>query len=78
MLIIPDAVLLIHMIGLSHYLVGTALVALSTTLPELVIAYTVARKNVELLALGSVVGSNMITLLLVTGITGLIKPLESS
>ncbi len=56
-------------------LIGLSVVALGTSLPELVTSVVAASKNEGDIALGNVVGSNIFNTLLVVGFAGVITPL---
>jgi cation:H+ antiporter len=60
--------------GLSQNLIGLTVVALGTSLPELVTSIVAARKNEVDMALGNVIGSNIFNILLVLGIAAAISP----
>ena len=60
--------------GLSQTLIGLTIVALGTSLPELVTSIVAARKNEVDMALGNVIGSNIFNILLVLGIAAAISP----
>ena len=60
--------------GLSEALIGLTIVAIATSLPELVTALIAVRKGHHDLAIGNIVGSNLFNLLLVLGVTAAIKP----
>lgn len=62
--------------GLSEGAVGATIVALGTSLPELLVTITAARKNLASLALGNILGSNIANLLLILGVSGLIAPID--
>lgn len=62
--------------GMSETLVGLTVVALGTSLPELVTSAVAARKGEADLAVGNVVGSNMANVLLVLGAAALISPVS--
>ncbi|MRX72371.1 calcium/sodium antiporter [Bacillus lacus] len=62
--------------GMSETLVGLTIVALGTSLPELVTSVTAAIKKQSEIALGNVVGSNIFNILLVTGAASVITPLS--
>ena len=57
-------------------LVGLSVVALGTSLPELVTSVLAAKKGENEIALGNVVGSNVFNTLLIVGVAGLITPLK--
>ena len=59
--------------GLSQTLIGLTIVALGTSLPELVTSIVAARKNEVDMALGNVIGSNIFNILLVLGIAAAIS-----
>ncbi len=61
--------------GMSETLVGLTIVALGTSLPELVTSVVAARKNELDMAIGNVVGSNIFNILLILGTAGAISPM---
>ncbi len=62
-------------IGLSKEFIGLTIVAIGTSLPELVTSVVAARrKNIDI-AVGNIIGSNIFNLLWVLGISATIKPL---
>jgi len=62
--------------GMSQMLIGLTLVALGTSLPELVINVFASIKGSTDLAIGNVLGSNIINTLFIIGITALIYPIK--
>ncbi|MBT4856711.1 calcium/sodium antiporter [Candidatus Uhrbacteria bacterium] len=62
-------------IGISETLVGLTIVALGTSLPELVSSVIAVRKGEPDLAVGGVVGSNIFNILMVLGVTSTITPI---
>ncbi len=56
-------------------LVGLSIVALGTSLPELVTSIVATNKNEGDIALGNVIGSNIFNSLLIVGLAGVITPL---
>lgn len=63
-----------QLLGMSERVVGLTVVALGTSLPELVTSVTAARKGQADLAVGNVVGSGMLNVLFVLGVAGAISP----
>lgn len=63
-------------IGLSQTLIGLTVVALGTSLPELVTSIVAARKNEVDMALGNVIGSNIFNVLFVLGIAASLSPID--
>ena len=60
--------------GFSQNLIGLTIVALGTSLPELVTSIVADRKNEVDMALGNAIGSNIFNILLVLGVAGAISP----
>ena len=60
--------------GLSQNLIGLTIVALGTSLPELVTSIVAAKKNEVDMALGNVIGSNIFNILLILGVAAVISP----
>jgi K+-dependent Na+/Ca+ exchanger related-protein len=61
--------------GLSQTLVGLTVVALGTSLPELVTSVVASRKGENGLALGNVIGSNIMNILVVLALSAAVKPI---
>ena len=62
-------------IGISEKFIGLTIVALGTSLPELVASVTAARKGNADIAIGNIVGSNIFNILFVLGTSALITPI---
>lgn len=62
--------------GVSELVIGLTIVALGTSLPELVISVSSAVKGSSGIALGNVIGSNIFNGLLILGVTALIAPIR--
>ena len=62
---------------LAESLVGLTVVAVGTSLPELVTSIVAARKGQNEMALGNVIGSNIFNILFVLGISATINPLTT-
>ena len=63
-------------LGVSPALIGLGLVAVGTSLPELVTSVTAALKNESDLCLGNVIGSNLFNTLFVLPLSALVRPVE--
>lgn len=61
--------------GMSEKLVGLTIVAMGTSLPELVTSLTALKKGENQLAIGNVIGSNIFNILFVVGASGAIREL---
>lgn len=67
-----------RMLGVSEAVVGLTIVACGTSLPELATSVVSARKGQAALAIGNVIGSNVINILLILGVTGVVCPLSTA
>lgn len=63
-------------IGMSENLVGLTIVAVGTSLPELVTSIVAARKGESDIAMGNVIGSNLFNIMFVLGISSFIHPIS--
>ena len=61
--------------GLSENLIGLTIVAMGTSLPELVTSVVAARKNELDMAVGNVVGSNVFNILMILGLASVLSPI---
>jgi len=61
--------------GLSELIIGLTIVAVGTSLPELVSSLSAARKGEHDMALGNIIGSNIFNTLGVVGLAALITPI---
>ncbi len=62
--------------GLSPLLIGLTVVALATSMPELVVTLTAGVQGVPDIGVGNVVGSNIANILLILGLAALLCPIE--
>ena len=65
-------------LGMSETLVGLTIVAIGTSLPELVTSVTAALKKESEIALGNIIGSNIFNIMFVLGISSTINPITIS
>ena len=63
--------------GLSELIIGLTVVAVGTSLPELVASLSAARKGEHDMALGNIIGSNIFNTLGVVGLAALIAPISA-
>ena len=73
-MVVWGAVEIAHILGVSDLVIGLTIVAVGTSLPELVASIVSAVKNEADLAIGNVIGSNMFNLLAVLMMPALIEP----
>ena len=77
-LVVDNAVLIASGFGLSEAMIGVTVIALGTSLPELVVSIvSISRKEHELMV-GNIIGSNIFNILFVTGVCAAIYPIASS
>ncbi|MBU1908117.1 calcium/sodium antiporter [Patescibacteria group bacterium] len=74
--IVRGALTIVSYIGLREHLVGFTIVALGTSLPELATTITAMLKRKNELVVGTVVGSNLINIFLVLGLSALLNPFQ--
>lgn len=76
--IVWGAIELATLWGLSELIIGLTIVAIGTSLPELVASLSAARKGEHDMALGNIIGSNVFNTLGVVGVAALIAPITPS
>lgn len=59
-------------------IVSISLIAISTSLPELAVSISAARKGYSNIAVGNIIGSNIANIFLISGVSGMISPLHIS
>jgi len=76
-LFVQSAVAIAKMFNISDAIIGLTIVAIGTSLPELITSIVAAYKKEADIAIGNVVGSNVFNILGILGITALIIPISS-
>ncbi len=76
--VVDGAIVLAKDFGLSESFIGLTVVAIGTSLPELVTSIIAAVKKNTDIAVGNAIGSNIFNLLWILGLSATIKPLEFS
>lgn len=75
--VVEGAVAIANLFGLSEFVISATIIAVGTSLPELATTLAAAyRKNLDM-AVGNIIGSNIFNILLVLGITAVIKPMAA-
>ena len=72
--VVKSAVYIAQTFGMTETLIGLTVVALGTSLPELVTSIVAARKGEVEMAVGNVVGSNIFNILFILGVSSSIHP----
>lgn len=75
-LVVQNSIILAKTIGISDTIIGLTIVALGTSLPELTTSIMAAKKGEHGLAIGNAIGSNIINILLILGVSSIISPLN--
>ena len=73
-LLVDGSVDLARLLGVSETLIGLTVVAVGTSLPELVTSVIAALRRQPELALGNILGSNIYNVLFIGGVTAAIEP----
>lgn len=76
-LFVDGAVELAKSLGIGEVIIGLTIVAIGTSMPELVTSVVAARKGESDIAIGNIVGSNLFNILGILGITALIHPIAA-
>ena len=76
-LFVQSAVAIAKMFNVSDAIIGLTIVAIGTSLPELITSIVASYKKEADIAIGNVVGSNIFNILGILGITALIIPISS-
>lgn len=74
-LTVNNAVNVAKTVGLSEKIISLTILAVGTSLPELVTSVSAAIKGKSDIAIGNILGSNIFNLLLIIGVSALIKPI---
>lgn len=73
--VVDNAVVIAQAIGISEKLISLTIVAISTSLPELITSVTATIKGETDLAIGNIVGSQTFNILLILGVSSLLTPI---
>ena len=77
-IVVKSATNIALQLGMSQTLVGLTIVAVGTSLPELVTSVTAARKGESDIAIGNIIGSGLFNIFFVLGISATIHPIAVS
>lgn len=75
-LLVDAAIEMAEQLGVSDTVIGLTIVAVGTSLPELVTSAVAAYRKAGDIALGNVLGSNIYNILFIGGITGAVAPTD--
>ncbi len=74
-LVVDNATKIAESLGVSQTVIGLTIVAIGTSLPELVTSIIACRKGSTDMAIGNVIGSNIFNILFILGVSGTISPI---
>ena len=74
-LTVDNSVLIAQELGLSEKVIGLTILAIGTSLPELVTSVMAALKGNDDIAIGNIIGSNIFNMLMIIGVTAVITPI---
>ena len=77
-LFVQGAVVLAKLFQISDVVIGLTIIAIGTSLPELITSIVASYKNEADIAIGNIVGSNIFNLLCILGITAIILPISTN
>ena len=77
-LVVDSASKIATTLGMSENLIGLTIVAIGTSLPELVTSVVATKKGENDIAVGNVLGSNIFNMLLIIGASSVINPMNVS
>ncbi|MGL4991323.1 MAG: calcium/sodium antiporter [Sarcina sp.] len=75
-IVVKNATAIATSLGMSEKLIGLTIIAVGTSLPELVTSAVAAKKGENGIALGNVLGSNIFNILLILGVSSFITPIS--
>lgn len=77
-MVVNSCVAIAKLFGVSEELISLTIVAVSTSLPELITSIEATRKNETDLAIGNILGSQIFNILLIIGISAFFNPINYS
>lgn len=75
-LLVEGGVSVARNLGISEWFIGITIVAVGTSLPEIVASIFAAKRGHGEMAIGNIFGSNIFNILMVLGLTSIIQPLN--
>lgn len=75
-LLVSNAIVIAKQLGVSEKVIGVTIVAIGTSLPELVASLVAIKKKENAISFGNIIGSNIFNILCVLGLTSIIHPIN--
>ncbi|HLC77691.1 MAG TPA: calcium/sodium antiporter [Candidatus Nanoarchaeia archaeon] len=72
--VVDGAIFIAKAFGLSEFLISATIIAVGTSLPELVTSFIAAKRKDPDIVVGNIVGSNILNILVILGVTAVISP----
>ncbi len=72
--LVDGAIIFARLLGVSELVIGLTIIAVGTSLPELATSIIAVAKGERDIAVGNAIGSNILNLLLVLGLTSVVSP----
>ena len=76
-LLIESTISIATTLGIPSFFIALSVVAVGTSLPELIVTITASRKDKSDITLGNILGSNMFNVFLILGLSALLIPLNA-
>lgn len=77
-LLIQSTISIATTLGIPSFYIALSVVAVGTSLPELIVTITAARKDKSDITIGNIIGSNMFNIFLILGLSALLIPLNTN
>ncbi|MDD3044119.1 MAG: calcium/sodium antiporter [Candidatus Delongbacteria bacterium] len=77
-LVVSSAIVMAEALGVSQKIIGLTIVAAGTSLPELATSVVAAMKKNNDIAVGNIIGSNILNIFLILGVSSLVNPVAYS
>lgn len=75
---VDNAIIVARELGVTEKVIGLTIIAIGTSLPELITSVVAAHKGDIDIAIGNIVGSNIFNVLLILGVSSMISPITYS
>lgn len=77
-LLIQSTISIATTLGIPSFYIALSVVAVGTSLPELIVTITASRKDKSDITIGNIIGSNMFNIFLILGLSALLIPLNTN
>ncbi len=76
--VVDGSTYIAKVMGISEKIIGLTILAISTSLPELITSVTATRKGEVDMAIGNIIGSQIFNIVLIIGVSAIITPINYS